>query len=272
MTDPERISKRSNGLSGDLLRAGAAEQPSEQSIEQTLTALGVAGVVLTTTTATSAAAGGAKLTGVATASVGAGGAGIAAGAGGTAKAVSATLLVKWIGIGVVSGVGIAGAAAVVTGPSATKQAIVAPSVVAPRVVVAAAPVATEAAPPSVSPEPPAPEVAPAAAMPAPRVSVALPAPELGESEQGVPLAAEVAFVDRARALLAAGQAEQGLSMLQGYEGRFPEARLLPEVLFLRLETCQRLGRTAEARASAQRLVDSFPKSPHASQARKLLSH
>jgi hypothetical protein len=88
---------------------------------------------------------------------------------------------------------------------------------------------------------------------------------------GAPLAAEVAFIDRARGLLAAGQAEQGLQLLSGYERQFPEARLLPEVLFLRLETCDRLGRRAEARSAAQRLVDGFPKSPHAARARQLLN-
>jgi outer membrane protein assembly factor BamD (BamD/ComL family) len=87
---------------------------------------------------------------------------------------------------------------------------------------------------------------------------------------GAPLAAEVAYVDRARALLRAGQTEQGLSLLRGYEAQFPEARLLPEVLFLQLETLERSGRTGDARAAAQRLVDGFPQSPHAARARKLL--
>jgi len=89
-------------------------------------------------------------------------------------------------------------------------------------------------------------------------------------EVGAPLAAEVAYIDRARALLVAGQAEQGLALLRGYEREFPEARLLPEALFLQLETCDRLGRASEARAAARRLLEGFPKSPHASRARKLL--
>ena len=89
-------------------------------------------------------------------------------------------------------------------------------------------------------------------------------------EVGAPLAAEVAFIDRARAQLAAGQAEQGLLQLRRYEREFPEARLLPEVLFLRMETCDRLGRSSEARAAATRLVEGFAKSPHAARARKLL--
>jgi outer membrane protein assembly factor BamD (BamD/ComL family) len=91
-------------------------------------------------------------------------------------------------------------------------------------------------------------------------------------EAGSPLATEVAYVDRARALLAAGQSSQGLALLEHYEQKFREARLLPEVLFLQLEAYQRAGRSAEARNAAQRLVDGFPKSPHAGRARKLLEH
>jgi hypothetical protein len=127
-------------------------------------------------------------------------------------------------------------------------------------------------------------VAPAeavAALPEPElvaapVSVAPPvvgsaAPSNPEVDLGAPLAAEVAFIDRARASLASGQAAQGISQLASYEQSFPEARLLPEVLFLRLDGCERLGRHAEARAAAERLVQGFPKSPHAARARKLLA-
>jgi len=60
-------------------------------------------------------------------------------------------------------------------------------------------------------------------------------------------------------------------MLRTYEREFPEARLLPEVLFLRFETCARLGRTNEARSAAQRLLDGFPRSPHAARARQVLA-
>jgi hypothetical protein len=272
MTDPERISKRPRGLAAQLLQAGKGEQPSDTSIEQTLAALGVSGAVLTTTsTASAAAAGSAKLSSAVSAGAGDGGAGLAA--GGTAKAVSAALLVKWIGIGVVGGVGLAGAAAVATAPRASKApthmaASVAAS--APLAVAAAAPVVTEPAPPSVVIDVPAPG-ATSVGAPVAHVSVSEPAAAAPVLEVGAPLAAEVAFVDRARALLAAGQSEQGLALLRGYEREFPEARLLPEVLFLQLETCDRLGRTAEGRAAAQRLLDGFPKSPHASRARKLLA-
>jgi hypothetical protein len=114
------------------------------------------------------------------------------------------------------------------------------------------------------------EATPAPAAPAQHVGAKEPVAAAPALEVGAPLAAEVAYVDRARALLASGQAEPGLALLRSYERDFPEARLLPEVLFLQLETCDRLGRASEARAAAQRLLDGFPKSPHASRARRLL--
>lgn len=265
MTDPERISKRSAGLSAQLLQAGADEEPSARGMQQTLAALGVSTAVVTTTSTAGAVAGSAKLSSAASA-----GAGTAA-AGSVVKAASTTLLVKWIGIGVVGGVGLAGVAAVATGPS--PQASGAPAAVtAPQR--AAAP---QAAPDKAS-EPKHPSVSvavPEVEVPAPPVVAAARSSALAPVaepvlEVGAPLAAEVSYVDRARALLTSGQTEQGLSLLQGYEQKFPEARLLPEVLFLRLETCDRLGRKGEARAAAQRLLDGFPKSPHAARARKVL--
>jgi hypothetical protein len=263
MTDPERISKRSTGLAAQLLRAGAEEQPSDAGMEHTLVALGVAGAVLTTSTATSAAAaGGAAVAGGAAAAGGA--------ASGGAKAVSATLLVKWIGIGVVSGVGLAGAAAVVTSPKATTASSMQVAAAPPQIFSAGK--IGVAAPPPIAPleAAPAPEIAASVVVPAPHVSAPEPVAEAPNRDVGAPLAAEVAYVDRARALVAGGQSEQGLSLLRNYERQFPEARLLPEVLFLQLETLDRLGRASEARLAAQRLVDGFPKSPHATRARKLL--
>jgi hypothetical protein len=271
MTDPERISKRSPGLAAQLLQAGAEEQPGEDGMQRTLAALGVTAAVVTTTSTAGAVAGTIK----ATSAAGASSAGLGASAmGGAVKAVSTTLLVKWIGIGVVGGVGLAGAAAVATCAAAPPASV--SSKIAPRPRVPAAPVAPAPAPALTAVQPdvvdevaaPAPEAAPATGAPRASSETSLSRPVL---EVGAPLAAEVAYVDRGRALLSAGQADQALALLQSYEREFPEPRLLPEVLFLRLETCDRLGRKIEARAAAQRLVDGFPKSPHASRARKLLA-
>lgn len=257
MTDPERISRRGVGLAAELLRASGDEQPSDAGLQRTLAALGVSAAVVTATSA----AGATLASGAATAT----GASATAGAG---KAVTAALLVKWVGIGVVGGVGLAGAAALVTTP-VTPPAPAAAVVRARPVVVASAAQAASPVLPAparaVAPEPPA--VVPA---PAPRTST--PEPALAPMDLGAPLAAEVAFVDRARALLAGGQTQQSLLELARYEQEFPEPRLLPEVLFLQLTACDRLGRSSEARRAAQRLVEGFPRSPHAARARERLAH
>jgi len=59
MTDPERFSQRSTGLAAELLRASAAEQPNARGMQQTLMALGLSGVVLSTTSVAGATAVGA---------------------------------------------------------------------------------------------------------------------------------------------------------------------------------------------------------------------
>lgn len=256
MTDPERISHRSSGLAAELLQAGATEQPHGAGMERTLAVLGVSGALLTTA-ATASGAGAAA--GVATAATGAK----------AVKAMSTLLLVKWIGVGVVGGVGLAGAAAVVSDPVARAPSAASVLVPAPRAPTQAQLAPVEPAPPPEAPAPPA-EVVEHPVHATPPAVPAAPTPD-AVLDVGAPLAAEVAFIDRARALLSAGQAEQGLQLLRGYEQQFPEARLLPEVLFLRLETCDRLGRSAEARSAAQRLVEGFPKSPHAARARQLLN-
>jgi hypothetical protein len=265
MTDPERISKRSRGLAAQLLQAGAGEQPADAGMQRTLAALGVAAAVVTTTSTAGAVVGAAK----AASAAGAGGAGLGASvAGGAVQAVSATLLVKWIGIGVVGGMGLAGAAAVATSeaaPPASVAQILPPPRVAPALT-HAAPALTEPSGRDEAPASAPDEASSIAAAPRASSETSLSPPVL---EVGAPLAAEVSYVDRARALLSAGQADRGLALLQSYEREFPEARLLPEVLFLRMETCERLGRKIEARNTAQRLVDGFPKSPHASRARRL---
>lgn len=260
MTDPERISHRSSGLAAELLRAGATEEPRSAGVERTLAALGVSGALLTTASAASAVAGAGSAASTAATT------GALTGAK-AVKAVSGLLLAKWVGVGVVGGVGLAGAAAVVSEPAAPVASVQVASSVRPPPV-RAAKAEARVAPEGV--EPAAPEaVAPAPSTPAPSLAAAADAAE-PQLDLGAPLAAEVAFVDRARAALTAGRAEQGLSQLAGYEREFPEARLLPEVLFLRLETCERLGRHAESRAVAQRLADGFPQSPHAARARQVL--
>jgi TolA-binding protein len=89
-----------------------------------------------------------------------------------------------------------------------------------------------------------------------------------DSEQ---LAEEIRAIDGASRALANGRAAQTLAALDDYDRRYPERRFAPEALFLRMEALLRSGRAAEARAIANRLVATYPKSPQSARARVVLS-
>lgn len=262
MTDPERISGRSAGLSSELLRAARDEEPGSAGMERTLTALGVSGALVSASAAAHAAASGAKW----------GSGALGTGGAVAAKTTSAVMLVKWIGVGVVGGMGLAGVAAVATSPAAPAASARAASPVKPVTRAADAPRAVEAAPAVAATAEMPSEMAPQPALPAPSraPSTARESQTSDAAAAGAPLAAEVALIDEARGALAVGRFDAALSLISRYEREFPEARLLPEALFLRLEACERSGRTLEARRAAEQLLRGFPKSPHATRARKLL--
>ncbi|HEY3497487.1 MAG TPA: hypothetical protein VGK73_22475, partial [Polyangiaceae bacterium] len=203
MSEPERLLDRPpNDLARTLLRAGREEAPSRRSLQRTLSAVGVGAAAL--------------------------GAAGSAGALGAAKvATQATLitLAKWAGVGAFGGIVVA----------ATAHGL------APRQEVTAPPPASIAHVPAAPPTPAAPQVeAPRAEPVVPVVTAepvqhrpAPPEPVLAEAE--APLAAEVAFVDRGRAAFQRGELAAALAALASYERDFPEPRLLPEVLYLRME-------------------------------------
>jgi outer membrane protein assembly factor BamD (BamD/ComL family) len=100
-----------------------------------------------------------------------------------------------------------------------------------------------------------------------------PSPRSGGSDVAakVPLAAELVLVDRGRALLQGGEPRAALAALDRYERDFADPRLLPEVLYLRMEALERLGMVQQATTVARQLAQSFPRSPHASRARAVLA-
>jgi hypothetical protein len=247
MTDPERLLDRPpSELARSLLRAGTEEAPSERSLRRTLSALGAGAAALG-----------------AASSAGALGATSAAGGLGAAKlATSATLVTlgKWAGIGAVGGMVVA-AAAHGFDPPAKKPSAVPRAPVA--VHAAPAPVAAEPLPLTTSeppPAPPEPEPAPRRLEQAPAAPVDLEAP----------LAAEVAFVDRGRAAFQRGQSSAALSALAGYEREFSEPRLLPEVLYLRMEALEQRGDHTEASELGRRILRDYSRSPHAARARAIV--
>jgi hypothetical protein len=242
-------SVKDGGLGSALLRAGRDEWPSDEALSRTLSAVG-AGAALVAVTGGAAA-------------------GVGASAGTAVKGSIALLsfgsVVKWLGVGAVSGFVVAGVAHEVTPPNHV------PSY--PTAVVARPKVplqkAVQAAGPTPNPERVSPE-APVAPAPKPAVVPHAVTHDGDSSERGVPLAAEVALVDRARATLASGQPARALDELSGYETAFPEPRLEPEVLFLRMEAHLAAGNGARARETAEQSVRLFPRSPHAARARQVI--
>jgi hypothetical protein len=245
-----------------LLEAAAAEQPSDASLRRVLAGVGL-GIGTTGAAATGAAA---------TAGSGA--------ALATAKsAVVAGTWTKWVVLSVVA----TGAGATVVQQSQSG---------AERPTAAVTARASARPTPAASPKPEVPVAMPAAAEPvvaepvvaepviaeppvvasprtqAPRVRTT-PLPEVEAPIDAEKLAEEVRAVDRARSALAAGRAAETLAALDDYDRRFGGRRFAPEALYLRMQALLALGRNAEARNIAERLVRSFPQSPHTARARRV---
>jgi hypothetical protein len=236
------------GLS--LLRAGRDEWPSDDALSRTLTAVGAGAAAVAVTSGAAA--------------------GVSAGTKGSAALIGFGSIVKWLGMGAASGTLVAGIAHGITAPTPARvsNGAVSPSVepagratrrqdaLRDRLRVVATPEAVPTHEPSASP----PRIADAPAL----------SQEPADGELGVPLAAEVALVDRARAALAGGEPSRTLRELEPYEAMFPERRLGPEVLYLRMEAYVALGNAEKARETAERSVRLFPRSPHAARARQIL--
>jgi hypothetical protein len=238
-----------------LMRAARAERPDETSLARTLTALGVG-------------------LGVTSIAAGAGAAGTAAGVGGTASvtaSITGALLAKWGILGATLGTLVAGAATLPRTLERVSESP-APSALPPerRELDSLRPAPELPSHVVAAPSTPASVVASAAPPPVER-AVAAHTPDSATPLGSETLAEEVKSMDRARATLAAGRAVETLAVLDDYERRFSEGRFAPEVLYLRMEANALLGRTAESRAAAERLLASYPKSPHGARARVLLS-
>lgn len=258
MTDPERfLDHPPSELGALLLRAGTEEGPSPRSLQRTLSALGVGVTALGA--AGSASALGAAAGTAGTAAIGSAGAVAAAGVK-VAGSLGAVVLAKWAGVGVASGIAVALAVHGVT--RAPERAPVAVVTAAPGAVAPSAPEVVEAPRVSRGAAVERVETPPVAAV----ASEAKPARAAVEEERA-PLAAEVAFVDRGRASYQRGDLFDADRALAAYEREFAEPRLLPEVLYLRMEIAVRRGERERAVALAERILRQHARSPHAARAR-----
>jgi hypothetical protein len=226
-----------------LIRAGMREKPAPGTLQRTLSGLGL----------------GASALGAAS-SAG------AVGATKSATSLGAFVLTKWAAGGAVAGLVLATATYGVqrsTEPtvSTTSNALLSTTPPPARAVPGLSlPTSRE---PSVVDGPP--QTLPAPARPAPA-----PGPTSVEAASQTPLAAEIAFVDRGREAFQRGNTRGALALLDGYEREFPQARLMPEVLYLRMQALRERGETGRAMELATRLLRSFPNNPHASSARAIL--
>jgi hypothetical protein len=274
MIEPERMARRRSGLAGELVRAGAKEQPGIHASQRVLLALGLGGsaavvaseaaAVPIAAQAASSLASSASIAAAAGASVGGAACSVAA----VGKIGSAALLIKWAGLGILVGAAVTGA-----------------SFEAPRLWTAPAAPAHSVAFFDARPAPPSTREAernsaePASAS----ASASKPFSERALSStsvaraashsvsHGTPLAAEIALLDLTRAELASGRHARALRLLSRYERDFPELRLLPEVMLVRLQAHEQGAQHERAREVALELVRLFPRSPHAARAKQLLS-
>jgi hypothetical protein len=114
---------------------------------------------------------------------------------------------------------------------------------------------------------PAPIAAPAAA-PAPqpalierRVAAAPAHHHAAVAATPADLRAEIALVDAARSAVAGGANDRALTLVGRYDTSYPRGTFRPEAAALRIEALAHLGRTAQARALAQKFIAAHGDSP-----------
>jgi hypothetical protein len=83
------------------------------------------------------------------------------------------------------------------------------------------------------------------------------------------LAKQVALVDGARAALASGRAEQALGIVREYQATYPRGTFRPEAAAIKIEALLKLGRKAEARASAEGFAAAYGPGPLADRVTRL---
>jgi len=222
-----------------LLSMAREESAPPRVLQKTLIALG-------TTSATSAAAAASSV-----------------GLGGGAKAGMLSIVLKWGGVGLLSGAVVAGTLEGVARYDASNAKRSPPAELRPPV-------------PAANPSPDLPrgdaqELAPvptASQKPAPPTRHA-PAPERSAAPETA-TAAEIQLVDSARAALRKRDAATVLELLAAYEKTFAPPHLEPEVLYLRMQASLLRGDDDAARRFARAIVTRYPKSPGVGQAESLL--
>ncbi|HTM45147.1 MAG TPA: hypothetical protein VL137_09350 [Polyangiaceae bacterium] len=291
-----------------LISSAQSEEPSSHAQHAVLASLGLAGAalglaapaqataaVVTTAGVTGGTASGTAASGTAavgTAGVGTGATGAAA-AGASAAGASATTAgstgastllkvaaLKWVGVTLVGGGVVVGAGSQLIGnhaavgksaqSTAAAVAVVAPQAITRNSIAEAKPQIAPAEPTTPDQGTAEPNIIPEAKRPL----RARPEGTGSETAAAGPsvLAQEVLLLDRARESFAAGRSVQAKGLAQEYIRSFPRGSLLPEAVFLKMQSERNLGHTAEATASARELLRIAPHSPQASAAQEFLAN
>ncbi len=91
-----------------------------------------------------------------------------------------------------------------------------------------------------------------------------------EKPSNVKLAQEVALLERSRSALQRGAPSEALRLLSSYETRFDERQLIVEVLVVRMEAAQALGRFEQSQELARRVLQLSGGGPYSARANAVL--
>jgi hypothetical protein len=247
MNEPRRLSEiGADDFEQDLLRSARGDGPRPAALRRTLATLGV-GVSLPL--------------GVAS---------VAEGAVVVPIKLGTVALTKWLATGMALGVATAGGAKLTERawePARPAVVVTAKPTPAPRAAQSAriaSTIGVETA--RVTEQAEVTESAPAVAVPAPNANGAS-APVATASS----LPEEVRSLDAARSALAEGDARGALALLRRYDARFGTGALSPEARVLEVKALLAAGERTRAVATANRIIELDPKSPHAEAVRTLLA-
>lgn len=245
-----------------LLQAGLRERSRPSALRSTALALGVGGSLVAASTSAAASAGATAILA-------------------PVVAPSLTVMVgKWVALGMLGGVALAGGASLVTAP-ATQVDATATATAAAKTTTAVSPANT--ASPTPGPELPSLEaevqVAPLATAerkPTPgskarieMTATAAAAPASASLPNAQSLSREIAMIDASRRALSSGNAAAALAQLDQYAASLRTGTLDREAQLLRIDALALAGQRAAALGLAERYLASYPNDPHAARLREL---
>ena len=89
----------------------------------------------------------------------------------------------------------------------------------------------------------------------------VPAPQGRERAAATDLSEQLALVDAAHRALSGGNAADALVLARKYSVEYPSGTFRPEAAAIRIEALVKLGRTAEARALANKFATTYGPGP-----------